>query len=497
MSLLDRLAHVASRVRAAALAFSEPASAAARPILEEVSAEETQAGDWLQPRDEVLKAHGSGDLAIYERLLTHHQVYPTFQQARSEIIARETRVDPGDDRPESKLAAEDLWRQMQRVGWDQLSFRMLAGRITGFSVAEPMYAIEEGTDRVLLTSVPVRRASRFGFGPDRRLRMRGKGRAVDLPDKKFWVFRSAADDDDDPYGFALGQVLYWLVWFEQNAGKFWLIFLERFANPTPKATVPAGTKEEDRNKLLDMLSRITSGGRIVVPRGVDVELIQAVRSSGGDFEAFKRSINESISKVILLQTMTTDQGSSYSQSQVHHRVAVAGHKSQADLLCESFARSVGTWLTEWNYPGAAVPIIYRDFAESADLKALAERDAILSGMGWRPKQQYIIDTYGDNYEYSPPPAPQPGALGFSEPPRQVETVGELLQDHEWRRILGPEVDRVEVLLQDCRTLPEFRDRLGELAMADPAQLADTMARVFFTAKIAGAAEAELEDEDHG
>lgn len=484
-----------SRLRAAALAFSEsaPRAASRGPVLEEVSAEETQeSGEWLEPRDEVLRVHGQGDLSIYEKLLTDGQVYSTFRQRRIEIIAREWQVDPGAEDELSIAAADDMRQQLQRIGWDRVCYRMLAGEMYGYAVGEPMFSL--GADgHVLIDAVKVRRSARFGFAPDGSLRMRSKGKPVALPEKKIWLFRAAADTDDDPYGFALGQILYWLVWFKRHGFKFWTVFLERFANPTPKATVPAGTSHPERQKLLEMLGRITHGGRIIVPRGVDVELIQAIRSSGGDFDTFLRLVDQTISKTLLLQTMTTDDGSSYSQARVHERVAIMGAKTLSDLLDESFMATVGAWLTEWNYPGAARPILYRDFDVAQDLQALAQRDQILSGIGWRPKARYIADTYGDNYEYSPPPA-VPG-LAFAEPAPRVTPVGELLEEHEWHRILGPEVEHIEALLADCRTLPEFRDRLGELAMHDPAQLTDTVARLFFTARLAGNAEAELEDSD--
>ncbi|HEX2880368.1 MAG TPA: hypothetical protein VHO25_12625, partial [Polyangiaceae bacterium] len=58
----------------------------------------------------------------------------------------------------------------------------------------------------------------------------------------------------------------------------------------------------------------------------------------------------------------------------------------------------------------------------------------------------------------------------------------------WRKLLGPEVQKIEELIAQCGTVEEIRDRLGELALSDPSQLTEAMARVFFGARVSGNAE---------
>ncbi|HEX2882283.1 MAG TPA: DUF935 family protein, partial [Polyangiaceae bacterium] len=414
MSLRTRARSVveaAGRLLAAvdlALSLSDPAPA----LTAEVGADDNDANlEVLQTRDEVLKAHGNGDVALYEKLHSDEQVYSTLRQRRNEVISRETKVDPGADDELSKLAAEDLKKQMKRISWDKVRFRMLGGLVPGYRPGECMFDIEEGTNRVLLKAIKVRRSSRFRFAPDGTLCVMRKGRPERLPDKKFWVCTFGAEDDDDPNGLGLGHMLYWPVWFKRNGLKFWSQFLEFFANPTPVAVVPAGTDEAQRNKLLALLGRITNGGRIVVPRGIDVQLLQAMRSSGGDFQVFVDKLDAMIAKIVLTQTMTTDDGSSYAQAQVHYKVSQRAAKTDADLLDESFTNTVARWLTEWNYPGAAVPVVYTEFSDADDLGARIERDVKLNGLGYRPRAKYVAEVYGDNYDFVPPPAPTDPGTG--------------------------------------------------------------------------------------
>lgn len=465
MGLIERAKNVArDTLRVAASRYLGFADAPAPPLVDEVSAESTVAGAvLLEPRDEILKSHGKGDLALYERLLTDDQVWSTFRQRRTEVIAREWRVDPGGEDEIDKLAADDLRAQMVKLSWDRTCYKMLSGLMYGYGVGECMFALEEGTDRVLLSRVKVRRSARFGFAPDTTLRIKRAGKVEELPERKFWVYSCGSDNDDDPYGLGMGHPLYWPVWLKRNGLKFWALFLEYFANPTAKAVVPPGTEEGDRKKLLEVLGRIRNGGKIVVPRGVDVELIQSIRSSGGDFEQFLARLDACIAKIVLMQTMTTDQGSSLSQAQIHYKVGQQGAKSDSDLLDESFCQGPAKWLTEWNYPGAKTPIVYRDFGIAEDLKALADRDQVLNTMGWRPRPEYIAQTYGDNYDFVAPTDPLAGgSLGLP--------AGDVVTDPSATVAAAvPEAAQIELAPTDLVTIVtvnEARGKLGPLKLPD-------------------------------
>ncbi|HXS18092.1 MAG TPA: DUF935 family protein, partial [Polyangiaceae bacterium] len=312
-TLIEDAKRDAQRFTAVALSFADQLLRPAPPVLDEIATAESTS-EILAPRDEVLLAHGAGDFAVYDRLKRHPQVYSTLHTRCAEVIAREYVVEPGADDEPSKQAADFLREELELFGFDQVTRKMLGGLIPGNAYGECMFKIDEVTGYVRLPEIKVRPANRFAFHRDGSLMIKRKGTPERAPDRKVWVYRATSENDDDPYGQGLGQILYWPVWFQNNGLRFWSVFLERFANPTPIAKVPPGTKDEDLNKLIALLGSIMNGGRIVVPRGVDVELIQAIRSSGGDFQVFCELLDAMISKVMLGQTMTTDQGSSYAQA---------------------------------------------------------------------------------------------------------------------------------------------------------------------------------------
>ncbi len=377
-----------------------PARSGVGPLLGELGSEHTRAelaryAEEVAPhRDEVLRLHGSGDLRLYERLLRDDQVHTTFQQRRTAVIANPLRVDAGGDSPIDELAADDLREQLQALSFDRITYRMLAGLMYGYAVGECMFE-PEGL-HIRLANIRVRQARRFRFAINGNLIMVSPEQRT-MPPNKFWVFTCGADDDDNLHGQGLGHWLYWPVWFKRNADRFWALWLEKFASPTPTARGPAGMTDSEEQKLLDLLKAVTTGGRIVIPKGVEIELLEAARQAGGDFNLFVDKMDAAIAKIVVSQTMTTDDGSSLGQAKVHLDVQRAVVRSDAELVCESFNSGPARWLTEWNWPGAKTPIVYRDSEESEDLKLRAERDSIIASWGYRPTPEYVAETYGDGF----------------------------------------------------------------------------------------------------
>ncbi|WP_422450890.1 MULTISPECIES: phage portal protein family protein [unclassified Endozoicomonas] len=79
----------------------------------------------------------------------------------------------------------------------------------------------------------------------------------------------------------------------------------------------------EREKALQALDPIQSDSGVVIPDNVIIELIEAARSGTADYDALRQRMDKAISKVILSQTMTTDDGSSRSQAEVHQEVQEA------------------------------------------------------------------------------------------------------------------------------------------------------------------------------
>jgi len=454
----------------------------------------------LQPTDPVLRSKYSSlwNAEAYREVLVDDQVISVVKQRQMAVVAKEFHVVAGGKRQVDKAAADFLHEQLVGVRWDTVTEAMLYARFFGYSVAECMWG-RDGR-HITLDRLRVRNHSRFGFSPDFELRLlttkAPMGEA--LPEHKFWWCSTGADHDDEPYGLGLGHYCYWPAYFKREGLAVWLQFLEKFASPTPKGTLPAGGTEQDKQALMTALQSVHKSDAIVVPEGVVVELIEAGRSGTAGYPELQRLMNEAISKIVLGQTMTTDSGSSRSQAEVHLTVRDDLVRADAMLLNDSFNRSVVKWLMGWNYPTAALPMVSRRIEPPVDLMKQARRDSLLFNMGYRPTKKYIEETYGLEVD-DMPPAPAPDA-----PTADQSETRDLAEQEDFEEALDAALDAMDedslrdmngALLKPLLAMAEddpdeFIARMGE-AYPDMEidQLTETLARVLYVAELWGAANA--------
>ncbi len=356
----------------------------------------------LQTTDSILSAKGGiENLKIYRELLRDDQVSAAWLQRRLALTSCDTVVEPGAEDALSIEAAEALDAELKALAWDDVTEKMLFSQFYGWGVAEVIW--RPNGNRVSFDRIVVRDRARFRFDINRNLylwTMRGGWEL--MPDRKFWTITTGADNHDEPYGLGLAHSLYWPVFFKRNDVKFWLMFLEKFGMPTAVAKVPAGMINDPATvqKAVAMLQQIATDAGVVVPDNVVVELLEAARSGAADYSGMFEAMNAAISKIIVGQTMTTDNGSSRAQGEVHERVAQKVVESDSDLLAESFNNGPVKWWAEWNFPGAVPPKVYRQTKPPTDLNAQAERDGKIKALGYEPTEEYILETYGEGWEKS-------------------------------------------------------------------------------------------------
>ena len=363
---------------------------------------------YLQPGDKILRAKGGGNLDIYRDILRDWQVHSTFQQRRLAVVSRETIVEAASKDRADQMAADWLREQIEGLSvWDKASEKMLFGLYYGWSVAELLYGYDGRY--VVIEDIKVRRRDNFRWDRQGRLRFLTRERSDGeiLPPRKFWTFSAGGEDDDDPYGLGLGHHLFWPVFFKKNDIKFWLIFLEKFGQPTVKGEYPRSATPEEQERLLEACRAVATEAGIVVPEGMPIELLEAARSGTGTYKEMAEYMDAAISKVVLSQTMTTDDGASLSQSEVHMDVRDEVVKADGDILCGSFNDGPVASSAAWNFPGARPPRVWRRVEDEPDLKPQAERDSLIYGMGYQPTPDYITETYGEGFERRPTPTLPP------------------------------------------------------------------------------------------
>ncbi|AMO58248.1 hypothetical protein GZ77_21200 [Endozoicomonas montiporae] len=461
----------------------------------------------LENPDSVLQQRGR-DMKLYDEILRDDQVKSCFQQRRLAVTQSEWEVEPASESAEDKAAAEFIKEQLKHnIRFDDITDKMLFGIFYGYAVAECMW--NSDGNQVGLEALKVRERSRFKFDLNTNLRLINidHPNGLLLPERKFWVFDAGADHSDNPYGVGLAHSLYWPTFFKRNGIKFWLIFLEKFGMPTAAAKLPPGQSVDpiERGKALEALDAIQSDSGVVVPDNIVIELIEAARSGTADYDALCLRMDKAISKVILSQTMTTDDGSSRSQAEVHQGVAESVIKSDADLICESLNQQVVKWLTEWNFPNATPPRVWRNTEPEEDLMARAERDNKISTLGYEPTEDYITEVYGVGWkkkESSPLP---PVGADTAELPPEFSEISSLTQKRaahradmqaivdaadylgtKYQEMYGKRIEQLMQYMEETGDVETFKGKIVEMMKEPPSEKAvETVRNASFFGRLMG------------
>lgn len=515
------------------MADVKPQGDATPPIPQEVAAS-TDGRDitvaFLGPlahvQDSVLAGLG-GRWETYREIRRDPQVSSTFQQRRLAIVSRPLVVEPGADDAASKAAAEHLQANLDDIAFDRATKGMTWGVFYGYAVGECMWRVKD--NKVWLDRIKVRTPWRFRFTKEGQLTLLTRASPLHgepMPDKKFWVLSSGADNDDDPYGLGLAHQLYWPVYFKKMGLSFWLRALEKFGAPTAVGTFPPGTSLEDQARLLAAAMAVRIDGAVIKPEGTILELLEAKRGTV-DQATFYKFQNADISKITVGQTMTTDDGASLAQGRVHADVREELTDADIEELCESFQQGPARWLTEWNFPGAAIPILKRPSPEDAErasklTKERADTIKIMGEAGYEPQDATLQEMFPgwQRKAATPPPASvargdnvvplrpgfsegsvravlreQLGAL-FAEPLADADAADAFIDDLDWEPLIEPIAEAVEQVVAGAPSLDVAAELLAGI-FTGPAGAAFTehLAGVLFQARAAGKAGLGISDRE--
>ncbi|NRA85788.1 MAG: DUF935 domain-containing protein [Rhizobiales bacterium] len=216
-----------------------------------------------------------------------------------------------------------------------------------------------------------------------------------------------------PIRGGLARLVLWSVMCSSFSARDWMAFIEVFGMPLRLGRYPSGTKPEDIAILAKAVAALASDSSAVIPESMNIEFVHAATAAKGDiiFEKAAKYFESLISKAVLGQTMTTEDGSSNAQANVHNEVRLDILESDADILASTIQRDLIDVFVFINYgadqksPKISFPVI-----KAEDVAAITDALKNLVPLGLVVSMNEVR-----------------GRLGFSEPDKKdkVLSVGEL------------------------------------------------------------------------
>ncbi|MBR4329823.1 MAG: DUF935 family protein, partial [Candidatus Riflebacteria bacterium] len=318
-------------------------------------------GDIIPNPDKVLLTRGRGrNLEIYEDLETDAHVRTVISKRKRAVTSREWFVNEADGSEEATKSAELVRKCLNLINLDRLTEDLLDAVLKGYSVAEIMWGYDENEKIIRPLEIRSRKPQRFIFKQaenDCELRLLTLDSPIDgieVPERKFIVF-TYDRRFDNPYGFGLGNSLFWPVLFKRKGITFWLTFCDKFGSPTSVGKYPASASDSERATLREALEAIANDYGIIVPEGMEVSLLEASKASTDTYEKLARFMDEQISEIVLGETGSTNQsngGGSRARDQIGNEIRLETAKADADMLCQVLNDSLVRWIIELNMPGA-------------------------------------------------------------------------------------------------------------------------------------------------
>ena len=290
-------------------------------------------------------------------------------------------------------------------------------------------------------------------------------------------------------GLAYAVSTLWLLL--SVAVRDWWAFGEVFGIPLRIGRYGPEASDDDIRALEEAVALLASDAGCVVPESVLIDLVQAkgsVTGAEGFFERQADWVDAQVSKAVVGQTMTSDDGASLAQARVHQEVRGDIVADDVRQMCDTLNRTVVAWYCELNHPPRAAgwpriaPPPDEDALDTAGLARMVQAGLRVPA-SWARERMGIPEPAEGEETLGGPPAGGPGA----RPPRTgLHAAEDPLEGAPWLALSGGLTRPVADLLDRARSPEEFLARAA--ALDAPEDLARDLAERCFHARLEGETE---------
>lgn len=424
---------------------------------------------------------------IEERELHYRSVLSTRRLA---VSGAPVEVQAADDSAKAKEIADAVRRDLtENDAFVDLLFDLLDGLGKGFAVSEILWNTEG--KRWVPRAYKWRDPRLFAWNENlEELRVYDEADLYGKPLAPFKFVRFIPKlKSGVPIRGGLARVAVVAYMFKSYTVRDWHTFMDVFGMPIRLGRYGKDATEPEIQKLRQAVTNIAADAAGLIPDTMSIEFIEAAKTAGGD-QLFRGSAewwDKQISKVVLGQTMTSEDGSSLAQAKVHNDVRLDIAQADARQLCAAINRDLVRAYVDLNFGAQErYPSISLTIDEPEDLRATAEVIEILVKNGvpvpvWWVREKFGIPEAHDGEELLG--APKPPAIEPPPPPPGDEDEGDK-EGNDALAELNRRITELEISLnRRARTVDQI-DRWAAEAMEDwEPQLGGTVGRVMELARM--------------
>lgn len=480
---------------------------------------------------------------IREKDLHYHAVLQTRTLAAAGLPID---IQPWDDSAPAKRAAELVQDVLRESDLYHLVVHLMDAVAKGYAVAEIVWETSGSVwyPRAILP----REAHWFTWDRDtgRLLRLvDGSMEGAEIAPYRMIVHAPPVAAGIPLLGGVARSAL-WAWVFKSYALRDWARFCELFGQPIRVGKYHQGASPDDVAVLRRAAFELGSDAAAVIPQEMVLELIESgSKSASADlYHQLIDYLDRQVSKAVLGQTMTTDDGSSLAQARVHAEVRRELLEADARAMAATLTRDLVAPIVRLNLgEDAPLPILKLLVEDPEDLTALADHVVKLTQVGMPIPQWWVREKFGIPEAAADEPVLNPAQSGQTRPEPTGEPVANPMANRaetsgspvampalhatrptesahaqgepdeldalvaeamgEWQPALDPIAEAVQALLdaavEQGLTAEEVSRRLAEALPGLPVDaLAEHLARAQFAARLAGVhgRDPQAED-DHG
>jgi phage gp29-like protein len=356
-----------------------------------------EGGVYFMPIDEIVRRHG---WRTYKEMRSDDQVKASLAFKRILVRGRTWEFAPADKKSEqAKKVAQFCTWAMQRVNLDQVFEEALSALEFGFALSEKVFerTTWEGKQVVALKKLAFRDPETIDLQSDthgnwmgaRQKNVVGQVPYIDLGTDKLWLW-TYNGRFGNLYGEPDLRAAYRSWWAKKFVINFWNVYLERMGAPMTAMKYPNGASQDLKDTLKEILRGLASKTEILIPEGVQIDLIEAKRAGKAEYGDALAFHNNAIARAILMisllgtgseaEATRGSEGQSFLQLRILFKMADEVSKALACSLMEQVIRQ----LVEFNFDGDVDELmpkfIWQDYGQFEGMK-IADTIRLLHAAG--------------------------------------------------------------------------------------------------------------------